>query len=163
MKNKRFKTAAGFTLMEMMIVVVIIAVLAAMAGPTFSRYIPRMKLKSDAREKVNYLRQARSKAITDNCQYGVFFDNDRGQIIYFKDIGNPELAVFDHGQDSLMCAPILNGAEISLTNCSFSNNTVIFYANGSASTSGSVEVANTRLGESFNISILASTGRIRLQ
>jgi type IV fimbrial biogenesis protein FimU len=163
MKDRRIKRSGGFTMLEMMIVVVIIGVFASMAAPSFLNWIPRMKLKADAREKVNYLRQARSLAISENSQFGVFFDIDENKIIYFKDTTSPELAMYDEGADSLLKAPIDCVSNAYFDNCSFTNNTVVFYSNGSASTSGAIEIHNSESTDNYTINLLASTGRIRLQ
>jgi type IV fimbrial biogenesis protein FimU len=162
MKNNRNTNNRGFTMLEMMIVVVIIGIFASMAVPSFLNYIPKMKLRGESKEKVNYLRQARSKAITDNSQYGVFFDVDNDRIVYFKDTGSPELSTYNSASDSLMHAPIPCGANVEMINSSLINNCVIFYANGSASTSGSIMIHNSQTGDSYTISLLASTGRIRM-
>jgi prepilin-type N-terminal cleavage/methylation domain-containing protein len=163
MKDRRIKRSGGFTMLEMMIVVVIIGVFASMAAPSFMNWIPKMKLKADAREKVNYLRQARSLAISENSQFGVFFDIANNQIVYFKDTASPELAMYNEGTDSLLKAPIACVSNAYLDNCSFTNNAVVFYSNGSASTSGAIELINNESPDSYTINVLASTGRIRLQ
>ena len=157
------KNKTGFTLIEMMIVVVIIGVFASMAGPAFTNWIPKMKLKADAREKTNYLRQARSRAISENNQYGVYFDVSSSQIIFFKDTVSPELSMYDAGSDSVIGTPISSESNIEYDNSTFANDVVVFYSNGSASTSGSILLKNTEGTESYSINVLASTGRIRLQ
>ena len=163
MRNRRIKNIGGFTMLEMMIVIVIIGVFASMAAPSFMNWIPKMKLKADAREKVNYLRQARNLAISENCQFGVFFDVANNQIVYFKDTASPELAMYNEGADSLLKAPIPCVSTAYMDNCSFTNSTVVFYSNGSASTSGTIELLNNSSSDSYTINVLASTGRIRLQ
>jgi len=163
MRNNKLGQIKAFTMLEMMIVVVIIGLFASMAAPSFTSWIPKMKLKTDAREKVNYLRMARSQAISENQQYGIYFDTDNNQIIFFKDTANPTAATYDAGMDSLVHDPICCESNINFSGCSFSNSTVVFYSNGSASTSGSIVMTDSSSCDNYTINILASTGRIRLQ
>lgn len=162
MRNK-LNATAGFTLIEAMIVVVIIGIFASMAGPAFTNYIPKMKLRADAREKTNYLRQARSRAISENGQYGIYFDTDSNEIKFFEDLLSPELATYDESGDSLVMDPISCESNVMLSNSTFTSNVVVFYSNGSASTSGQIDLVDSESGDSYTIDVLASTGRIKLQ
>ncbi len=54
----------GFTLIELMIVVVIVGMLAAMAGPSISDYIDKRKIISAAEAVYSQLQFARSQAIS---------------------------------------------------------------------------------------------------
>lgn len=54
----------GFTLMEMLLVMAIIALVLAVAPPLLSAAMPGLQLKSTARELTAALRQARSRAVT---------------------------------------------------------------------------------------------------
>jgi type II secretion system protein H len=163
MNNKRFQKVAGFTLIEMMVAIVILGVLAAMAGPSFSSWIPKMKLKAEAREKLNYLRQARSRAIAENSQYGIYFNTGNSEIIFFKDITNPQLNLYEAGSDSIIGAPIESESNVLFDNSTLTNNVVIFYPNGSASTSGQIELHDSGSACLHTITVLASTGRVRLE
>ncbi len=162
MKNK-LNNNAGFTLIEAMIVVVIIGIFASMAGPSFTNYIPKMKLRADAREKTNYLRQARSRAISENSQYGVYFDDGSHEIVFFKDLVNPEMATYDEGGDSLVIDPVACETNVIFNNNTFTNGAVVFFSNGSASSSGQIDLEDSETGDSFTIDVLASTGRIKLR
>ena len=163
MNNKRFQKKAGFTLIEMMVAIVILGVMAAMAAPSFSRWIPKMKLKAEAREKLNYLRQARSQAIAENSQYGIYFNTGNNEIIFFKDVINPQLNVYEAGADSIIGNPIESEINVVFANSTLTNNVVIFYPNGSASTSGQIELHDSGSTCEHTISVLASTGRVRLE
>jgi type II secretion system protein H len=163
MNNKRILKAAGFTMIEMMVAIAIIGIMAAMAGPSFSSWIPKMKLKAEAREKLNYLRQARSRAISENSQFGIYFDLGNSDIVFFKDIINPQLSIYEVGADSIIGTPIDCASNVIFTNSTLTNNTVIFYPNGSASTSGQIELDDTESSYKHTISVLASTGRVRLE
>jgi type IV pilus assembly protein PilE len=60
--------AAGFTLIELMMVVAVIAILAAIAVPTYSSYVMRSKI-IDATSKLGDLRTQMEKYFMDNRTY----------------------------------------------------------------------------------------------
>ena len=66
--RRRCGHAAGFTLIELMIVVAIIAILAAIAVPIYSNYITRSKL-TEAQDNLSTLRVAMEQYFQDNRQY----------------------------------------------------------------------------------------------
>lgn len=163
MKKTGLHRQAGFTMIEMMIMIVLIGILATLTAPSFIGMVPRLKLKSEARANLNYLRLARSRAIAENSQYGIYFDLYNGELVYFKDTHDTQYAYYQEGQDSLIEGPIAIESNISYENCMFMSDCVIFYSNGSASTSGSIDIVGSESGDSYTISVLASTGRVRLQ
>ncbi len=68
-KNKE----AGFTLMELMMTVVVLAVLTGIAIPSFMTLMPGMRLNGAARQVMGDLMAARMKAVKENNEYKVFF------------------------------------------------------------------------------------------
>jgi len=62
----RVQTEKGFSLIELMIVVAIIAIFAAVAIPAFVHWIPNMRLKAAARDLYSNFQQARMEAIKRN-------------------------------------------------------------------------------------------------
>ena len=65
----------GFTLMEVMIVVVVLGIMAAIAIPSFMSLLPGMRLNGAARQVMGDLMAARMKAVKLNQDTKVFFDN----------------------------------------------------------------------------------------
>jgi len=63
----------GFSLIEMLIVVGIIAVIAAVALPNIGQYIRNYKIKGAAQMVAGELQSARSRAIMSNTNLGVSF------------------------------------------------------------------------------------------
>jgi len=66
--SERRARAAGFTLVELMIVVAIVAILAAIAVPIYSTYITRSKL-TEAQNNLSALRVSMEQYFQDNRQY----------------------------------------------------------------------------------------------
>lgn len=67
----------GFTFPELMVAIVVAAILAAIAVPTFTRLVTRYRLNGAAREVFSDLNAARMKAITLNRKVEVFFVDER--------------------------------------------------------------------------------------
>ncbi len=65
----------GFTLTELMIVVALAAILAAIAVPNIMAQMPRYRLNGAARQVLSDLMAARMQAVSQNKKVKVFFDN----------------------------------------------------------------------------------------
>ncbi len=63
----------GFTLLEMLVVVAIVATMAAVALPSIGTYIRNYKIKGASQEVAGEVTSARSKAIMSNTNAGVSF------------------------------------------------------------------------------------------
>ncbi len=154
----------GVTLIELMTSVVIIGIIAAMAGPRFSHEMEKMEFRGAARSIVSSLRQARSLAISEKSPYGVVFDNAAGTVTLFKDIVASTPPGFQTG-DSVLRVDTIPG-EFATLSTTFTN-ALMFEANGSATESGTVSPISygSEAGSATSyatISVLSSTGRVRL-
>ncbi len=156
---KTLGTEKGVTMMELMIVAVIVGVMSALAVPSFLNYSSKMEAKSTARNIISTLRQARSKAISERVKYGVYFDAGNRRYTFFKEMtGNEQ---YDAGGDSLISQVTLD-LDVNYGTNFFTNTTVVFKTDGSASSSGEMQILPASGGFTYTINVLASTGRIKL-
>jgi prepilin-type N-terminal cleavage/methylation domain-containing protein len=70
---------SGFTIMELLVVVAIIAVLAAVTVPTATRWLPNYYLRNAAMDVFSNMQYAKTEAVRLDNSYAVVFDpgNDR--------------------------------------------------------------------------------------
>ncbi len=68
------KTKNGFTLVELLVVMLVFGLLIALAPAAFKRVLPGLELKSAARELAAVFRESRNRAIRDNRATAVVID-----------------------------------------------------------------------------------------
>lgn len=67
---------AGFTLIEMILVVIVLSVIAGFAIPSFSKTYAYIELQRAAQDLAYLMRYAQSRAVTKNTTVGLQFDAD---------------------------------------------------------------------------------------
>ena len=68
------RRAAGFTLLELLVVLVLISLVSALALPRIAGSVPSLQLKTSARKVISILRFARGRTVTEQVPFGVRFD-----------------------------------------------------------------------------------------
>ncbi|MBU1048349.1 MAG: prepilin-type N-terminal cleavage/methylation domain-containing protein [Candidatus Omnitrophica bacterium] len=87
----------GFSFIELMTVVAIMAVLVAASMPMFRNYTRGKNLKEGTNMVVSALRRTRNSAITDRKNYRVVFDTDNNTIAIDADTTDEDFATINDG------------------------------------------------------------------
>lgn len=153
--NKR-----GFTLIEAVIVAVLIGIMSAIAIPRFGKVMTKLKMKASGRDIISQLRLARSYAVSQKNPFGVYFDIENNQFVIFEDVVNLSSLTYDYGDSTIKTFTL--PVDINFSYSSFNNDVVIFRSNGSASSTGSVDLYSEKVYDYLMIDVLASTGRVRM-
>jgi general secretion pathway protein H len=77
MKGSRI---AGFSLIEILVVLVVISIILAVSYPSMSRASNALHLKATGRDVLNTFRYAREKAVTEQIRMKVLVDKEKQQL-----------------------------------------------------------------------------------
>ena len=90
--------AAGFTLVELLVVLVLIAILMSVTVPSIGRGLSAVKLKTTSREIVATIRFARWKAIREQKLYWMRIDSEKNEIeLVSQDLKYKKLISMQYG------------------------------------------------------------------
>lgn len=88
MGSKTIRCDRGFTLVELMVIMVIIATVAAIALPSFQSWLPNLKMKAAARDLFSKMQEIRLLAIKENSGYAISFNVANNSYSIMNDWGN---------------------------------------------------------------------------
>lgn len=159
----------GFTLMELMIVVVIIAVMMAVILPSLRGVAENNRLRGSVRELMSLMKYARSEAVFNARTTEVFLDTEKRQ--YWLDLRTPDPKTGKYnpkGKRTTMERKRTLENDVWFGNVEAQNNNIIdggiiaidFYPDGSASPS-LITVKNTK-EVNYTLEVLKSTGMIEM-
>jgi prepilin-type N-terminal cleavage/methylation domain-containing protein len=116
----------GFTLLELLIVVLVIALVLAVSYPSLSRGSASIHLRATGRDVLNTFRYAREKAVTEQTGMKVTVDREKQRLLLTDDLG-------DGGRTYAMPADV-KIHRVALGNAEIVNGPVIvrFLPNGSS-------------------------------
>lgn len=134
------KNAKGVTLMELVVVITIIGISAAVAIPNMGPWLAKQKLNTTARTMATHLNLARSRAIQGNENVSVIFSTaSNGYRVTSASAGTivPQTTL---------------PSNISITDVSLSSgdSTTGFTSQGIALSSGSIKIRSSRLPSNQN-------------
>jgi len=143
----------GFTLAELMVVLAILAIMAAMVLPNFNQYIQQRRLNGAARQIMSDFMSARMAAVSQNRKVKMFFFNNHQYKICDDADGN---GIVNDGEGTVRTRDIQNDYPgVTLT---FTANPV-FSLNGTAN---GTTVTLTNPAGTRTVS-LATSGRAMIQ
>ncbi|MDO9567540.1 MAG: GspH/FimT family pseudopilin [Candidatus Desulfaltia sp.] len=145
---------SGFTLIELIVIIAILAVFAGIAVPNFLSYMPKHRLNGAARQVMGDLMAARMKAVKENNRFKVFFLSNNHQYKILDDDNN------NNAEDSGEWTNTKDiQSEYSEVTFSATANP-IFYPRGTAY--GSTITLTNSVGSTKDVCV-ALTGRVKIE
>ena len=156
------KKKSGFTLLELMVAIAIIAILAALAVPNFIKWRPERQLSAAAREVLSVMQYARSRALKDNVSVGLLFDRANETYTVFFDNGagaNANNGAQDGDEPTVKSGRMPPG--INLKDTTLTADGVFFDSRGLLSNAGGIVNLKNNLNVTKSISVIR-TGNSRI-
>ena len=159
----------GFSLVELMVVVAVIAVLGAISVPNMVTGIPKYRVKAAGRDLCSKLRRARSIAVKEQRNVQVIFHEDTGRYVVdgaFFPITSSLARYYgsgvSYGFGSATESAASGGGGLPSDPVTFNGSTptVTFNSRGIGN-AGSVYLSNNR-GDAYCV-VVSSSGRVRLR
>jgi len=145
-------------LLEILVVLALIGLTAALALPWMASSVPRLQLEASARKVVAILRYARGRAVTEQTPIGVWIDARRGMVavVPANEVGDAQA---QSASPSTLGTYVLP-ENIRLLDSGAAARVIGFYPGG-ASTGGEV-LLSAEKGRSLRIKVASVTGDIAL-
>ena len=153
----------GITLIELIIVMVIIAIGAALMVPSIGSWLPNYRLRSATRDIVSMMRVAQMKAVSLNTEHRVSFDIAANeyllQIKTTQSAPNDWIPTWTNARAQQLQQKLPGG--VTMTAVTFPGDNAEFNTNSTCS-SGSITLLNTKKS-TRTISLTTATGRVSVE
>lgn len=146
-ENKERSGTGGFTLIEVMIVLALMAIMAAFAAPSLQGYMTKNRLSGAARVVMTDLMQARSLAATENTRFKVTFSGN-SYTIYRIESDASETERLSRNIEA-------EYSDVTMT----SNQNFVFQATRTVAAGGTVTLTNP--GGTRSV-VVSNAGRVRI-
>jgi prepilin-type N-terminal cleavage/methylation domain-containing protein len=128
------KSRKGFTLVELMIAIAVLAIVATIGGLNLHAFTLNRNLKSAAREIVSDFFVYRARAVSEGKTYRIAFDIDGSSYTIQPGTSTP-----------VTKSPLAFGSDIRIIDANFGGGqTVNFLARGTVSPFGNIKLKNSR-------------------
>jgi prepilin-type N-terminal cleavage/methylation domain-containing protein len=159
----RYMNKKGITLLELIIVMVIIAIGAALMVPGFGAWMPHYRLRGATRDIASTLRAAQVKAVSNNFRYGVAFDTANQQFQLYRNSGGIGDFQVDGSPNDLPSGVTFFNIAGLPTDGPGGLPFVRFYPDSTASAAnGTITLVNNKNTQKL-VRISGSTGRVTIQ
>jgi type IV fimbrial biogenesis protein FimT len=126
-RNARCHGHGGFTMVELMVVIGIIAILATIAVPNIISWLPNYRVKAAARDMVSNFQKARMEAVKTNTDVIITFTT--GAYAPSGQVGSYQIIVDDDGNGTFTA-----GVDRELTQVNMPRNVSLYSANNTTFT-----------------------------
>ena len=154
---RKFKNNRGFSLLEIILVIFIIAILSASVMIWFFNYQRQVELDSGAKMIVNILRDAQSRSMSgkDFKLWGVYFDSINNKAVLFRNDSGGYAGAIAKEDNVLSIAIKINGESLA-GGC----NEIIFNNRGYAAQNCTIKIEEAANSGNFKNIIITQLGRI---